>query len=408
MPLKNKITIIVKKHWGHLLALLTHSLKDLDLAEDSLQEALESALKHWQKNGIPQNPHAWLFTTAKHKALDRIRRTNNFQNKKDEYQRLLNLNESVKEDDFSIPDERLRLIFTCCHPVLAELTSVALTLRLLGGLTTAEIASAYLINTPTMAQRIVRGKRKIKKANIPYVIPEKDDFQRRLATVLRVIYLIFNEGYSASNSQKLIRHTFCFEAIRLGKILFKLCPQDAEVKGLLSLMLLHDSRTKARYNNQGNFISLENQDRMLWNKGQIKQGIILLHSALKQKHTGSYQIQAAISALHCEASSFKETDWHQIVLLYDELLKTNPSPIVKLNQLMAQSHLVSVQQVLNQLDDIEDELINYHPFYVVKAELLVKARRYEEAKVNFHKAITNCHNSSIKKYLAIQLGRLGG
>ncbi len=399
------LNTIIKNHWGQIVALLSNYLQDLDLAEDAMQDALESALIHWQKNGVPNNPQAWLFTTAKHKALDKIRRAQNFSCKQQQYQQLLELDTQTdtKEDDFAIPDERLRLIFTCCHPAIDSSVSVALTLRLLGGLTTQEIAKAFLLKTETMAQRMVRGKRKIKQAGIAYKIPEKEDFPQRLDAVLKVLYLIFNEGYAASCGDKPIRHKLCDEAIRLTQILFKICPQEAEVKGLLALMLLHDSRKKVRYNQQGEFVPLEQQDRNLWNKDQIEQGIQLVQSALKQKQLGSYQIQAAISALHCEASDFEETDWHQIVLLYDELLKINPSAIIKLNQLMALSHIASVQQVLNQLSFIDDELLKYHPFYVVKAELLVKVKQYDKAKTCFKKAITLCHNTTIKNHLSKKL-----
>ncbi len=399
----NSFNSIIKKNWGRIIALLSNYLYDLDLAEDAMQDALESALIHWRKNGIPENPQAWLLTTAKHKALDKIRRARNFESKKKDYLRLLQLNESSNKEDFFIADERLRLIFTCCHPALAKSTSVALTLRLLGGLTTQEIASAYLVSTQAMAQRIVRGKRKIKKAGISYVLPEKDNFQLRLGRVLTVIYLIFNEGYCAANNTKLIRQCLCVEAIRLGKILLNLCPQESEVKGLLSLMLLHDSRVKARFNSQGDFISLEKQDRSRWNKLQIKQGTKLLKSALGQKSIGSYQIQAAISALHCEASSFKKTDWHQIVLLYEELLKITPSSIIKLNQLMAKSHIAPAQDVLKELNELEEQLLKYHPFYVAKAELLVILKKPDEAYPQIKKALRLCQNSTIKSHLESKL-----
>ena len=391
---------IIKHHWGHIIALLANYLNDLQLAEDVMQDAIESALIHWPKNDIPKNPQAWLFTTAKHKALDRLRRGKNFSKKITEYQHLLSFNttDNLTEDTFTIPDERLRLIFTCCHPSLNSSTSVALTLRLLGGLTTSEIAKAYLLNKETMAQRLVRGKRKIKQAKIPYTIPEKHDFSNRLNNVLIVLYLIFNEGYAASTGESFIRHNLCDEALRLTRILFNLCPNETEIGGLLALMLLHDSRKQARSNEQGEFISLEYQNRNLWDKVKVKQGLSLIQTVLKKKKIGSYQLQATISAIHTEAKDYHSTNWHEIVLVYDELLKLEPTNVIRLNRLVALSELKCDNQLLDDLDKLKNSLSSYQPFYVVKASLLEKLGQFEKAIYYYKKAIELTANRDSKNY----------
>ena len=320
IKLEQDIHKFVRKEWGSTLAYLVKILKDINLAEDSLQDALESALKHWRKNGIPKYPKSWLIKTARHKAIDRLRRLQNFDDKQQQYVDLLELNYSdgLKEDQYYVSDERLRLIFTCCHPTLDKHISVALTLQLLGGLTTNEIARAFLIKKETLAQRLVRGKRKIKQAGIPYIVPDKDTFGQRLSTVLMVLYLIFNEGYSSSSGKNHVRIELCHEAIRLCRILLSLCPNEPEVKALLALMLLHDSRRPARHNEKGDFIPLETQDRCLWLSKQKNEGLKLIESALKQREIGSYQLQASISAVHMEAKDYTSTNWKEIVLIYDE------------------------------------------------------------------------------------------
>jgi len=401
----NNLHSIVKLYWGQLLALLIQILKDVELSEDALQDALESAFIHWNKNGIPQNPKAWLLATAKHKAIDRIRRSKNFEEKKIQYQQLLDIqtDTGIKEDEFTIPDERLRLIFTCCHPALNTNISVALTLQLLGGLTTLEIANAYLVKKDTMAQRIVRGKRKIKQAGIPYNIPEKLDFDQRLGTVLKVLYLIFNEGYSASNGDIPIRQSLCNEAIRLTQVLLNLCNNEPEIKGLLALMLLHDSRKATRFNESDEFIPLENQNRSMWNIQQIEQGVSLVQSALKQKKIGTYQLQAAISAIHAESDDYQSTNWHEITLIYDEILKINASDVVRLNQLVALSQIKPVNELIKPLDSLENSLVTYQPFYAVKADFLNKLNNKEKAKIYYQKAIDLCENQKIKHYLEKKL-----
>lgn len=400
-PINFEVAIhkIVREEWGYLLSSLIKSLRDIHLAEDVLQDAVEAAIVKWQKNGVPNFPKAWLLTVAKRKAIDRIRRDNNFQQKKEEYIALLEEDDAPREDEFTVPDERLRLIFTCCHPALNHSTSVALTLQLLGGLTTAEISRAFLTTKETMGQRLVRGKRKIKQTAIPYTVPEKEIFAERLDAVLSVLYLIFNEGYSATSGDHHIRAELCQEAIRLLRILNSLCPEEAEVEALLALTLLHDSRRKARFNVSGDFVSLENQNRKIWDKEKIKEGLLLVESALKKRKIGSYQIQAAISAAHTEASSYKETNWSEIVLLYDELYKLTPTPVVKLNKLVALSYLEPIAAVLKALSTLEDELISYQPFYATKADFLTKAGDFEQAKRCYLEAIKLSGNEKEREFL---------
>ena len=397
---------IVRQEWGYLLSSLINSLHDFHLAEDALQDAVEAALIHWCKDGLPKVPNAWLLKTAKRKAIDRLRRANVFQTKKNDYQSLLEQDNTTKEDEFTVPDERLRLIFTCCHPALDHKISVALTLQLLGGLSTAEIARAFLVKTETMAQRLVRGKRKIKQAAIPYIIPEKEFFAERLDAVLSVIYLIFNEGYSATSGKNHIRAELCREAIRLGRILYILCPEEAEVKALLALMLLHDSRRTARFNKKGDLIPLEGQDRTLWRSSHIKEGLLLVENALKQGKIGSYQIQAAISAIHSEASSHAQTNWREIVLLYDELYKIIPTPVVQLNRLVSLSYVTSVEDILKELYSLEEIFKDYQPFYAVKADFLKRANDFNGAKQSYIKAIKLSGNLKEKEFLERRLASL--
>lgn len=396
---------IIREEWGYLISTLYKFLNDFDLAEDSLQDAVETALSKWRSDGVPKSPKGWLLVAAKRKAIDRVRRDTNFKNKQADYKLLFADEGELQENQFTVPDERLRLIFTCCHPALDSGVSIALTLRLLGGLSTGEIAKAFLVSKEAMAQRLVRGKRKIRHAAIPYVIPEKDQFPQRLSAVLSVLYLIFNEGYSASSGEKHVRGELCNEAIRLTRVLFGLCPREPEVLALLALMLLHNSRKSARFDGSGKFVSLEDQDRSRWNRKMIEEGEVLLEAALKLGNVGPYQLQAAVSAVHAQALEYKGTDWQEIVLLYDRLYQLKPSPVVDLNRIVARSNFTSAKAEIEALNRLENELVNYQPFYAAKADFLSRMGKADEALSYFEKAITLSGNETEKEFLQKKISR---
>jgi RNA polymerase sigma-70 factor, ECF subfamily len=322
---------------GRILSTLIGLLGDFDLAEEMLQEAYATAIQKWPADGVPANPRAWLVSTARNKAIDRLRRDRCFDTKRDEIARYAESTVQPDTDatDEMFPDDRLRLIFTCCHPALPTEAQVALTLQTVCGVTTEEISRAFLIPLATMAQRLVRAKRKIRDAGIPYRIPSQDDLRDRLEAVLLVVYLIFNEGYLASRGDALIRRELCAEAIRLGRVLCQLLPQQPEAQALLALMLLHDSRRDARVSSQGELVLLEEQDRSLWHREQIKEGTGLTESALRSGAAGAYAVQASIAALHANAKTPMDTDWRQIAGLYDILLRDNPSPVIEVNRAVA-------------------------------------------------------------------------
>ena len=394
---------IMREDWGYLLSSLLVIYNDINLVEDVLQDAVEMALIKWRKDGLPKSTTGWIFTVAKRKAIDRLRRDQNFNSKHKDFLIEIESEEDTKEYEYAIPDERLRLIFTCCHPALDHKISVALTLQLLGGLSTDEIARAFLVKKETMAQRLVRGKRKIKQTAIPYIIPEKDVFHKRLSAVLSVIYLIFNEGYSASSGKDHIRADLSNEAIRLARILNELCPYEPEVMALLALTLLHDSRRKSRFTSDGAFVSLEDQNRTLWDQPKIKEGCSLIERALKTEKTGTYQIQAAISAVHSQSKSYASTDWQQIVLLYDELLKLMPTSVVKLNRVVAASNLLTIDETINAIDQLENEFKSYQPFYAAKAEFYLRAGNNDIAKRSYQRAIKLSGNEREKEFLLKKL-----
>ena len=395
----------VHAEWGRLLASLIKTLRDFELAEDCLQEALVAALEHWGKNGMPASPAGWLLQVARRKAIDRIRRSKNFDRKQSEYAYLLELeNEPACDmENHEIPDERLRLIFTCCHPALDEKSRIALTLRTLGGLKTPEIASAFLDKEEAMAQRLVRAKRKIKIAGIAYKIPEQEDWDERLSSVLNVLYLVFNEGYSASDGEDQIRADLCEEAIRLASAINDLKPQEPEIMGLLALMLLHDSRRAARVSVEAVFPSLEDQDRSLWNNEKIGQGRLLIREALKLGRVGPFQIQAAISAIHSEAETYGQTNWQEITLLYDLLYKMQENPVVLLNKAVAVSYAQSPHDALKILEEIEKYLSQYQPFHAAKADFLRRCEMPVEAAEAYVAAIVLTENSSEKAFLEARL-----
>ena len=377
-----------------MLAALMGYVRDFDLAEDMLQDAFVAALQHWPVDGTPLKPGAWLLQTARRKAIDRFRRDANFESKRAELGIMIKHEQQVQleeEDnmDEGIPDERLRLIFTCCHPALEEPARVALTLRTLGGLTTSEIARAFLVPETTLAQRLVRAKRKIKAANIPYIVPPPHLWSERLDSVLSVIYLIFNEGYAATSGRELTRADLCREAIRLGRILFRLAPQESEAAGLLALMLLHDSRQSSRIDKAGNLVTLEHQNRSLWNREQIDAGVRLLREALELRCLGPFQIQAAISAVHAQAENYNATDWNEITLLYGKLYELQPSPVIKLNAAVAMSFAQGAAAGLAALTEMEEQgvLEHYQPYHAARADLFRRAGLNEDSAAAYRQAL---------------------
>jgi len=402
----------IRTEWGRILAALTKSLGDLQLAEDCLQDAVESALNHWQKNGLPDSPVAWLIQTARRKAIDRFRRDSNFNAKQAEIAHLIELDamdnsrDGSERENETIPDERLRMMFTCCHPAIEEKSRIALTLRTLGGLTTEEIASAYLDKTDAMAARLTRAKKKIALAGIPYEIPDKSRIAERLHSVLSVIYLIYNEGYSASNGDVLIRRELTDEALRLARMVCDLLPDEPEVKGLVALILLHESRRKVRTDAEGNLVPLEMQNRKNWDSARISEGTGLLKSALAMGRIGPYQLQAAISACHAEAISWADTDWPQIASLYELLLAIQPSPVIALNHAYALSHTRGVGEALERLSRLQTDLAGYQPFHAAKADMLERSGRKDEAKAAYGRAIELSQNTAEREFLETKLARI--
>ncbi len=405
-----EIERIVREEWARVLAILVGYLRDFELAEDVLQEALLSALKAWPNQGVPRAPDAWLLQTAKRKAIDHFRRLNNFETKLNEYEILLGLEQHVDSDgmDDALPDERLNLMFTCCHPALPKAARVALTLKALGGLSTLEIARAFLVSEKTMAQRIVRAKRKITATKIPYNVPDTEVFAERFNSVLLVIYFIYNEGYAATSGKKQVRTDLCLEAIRLARILVLLMPDEMEVRGLLALLLLHDSRRPARSVKAGEFISLEHQDRCVWSQPQIAEAAKILKNALSQKSIGPYQVQAAISAVHSEARTFATTNWEEITLLYARLYELQPSPVVLINASVALSYAKSAEAGLRAIEQLEQEpgLENYQPYFAAKADLLHRSGHFDKAIVAYRRAIELTQNEAEQKFLNQHLERL--
>jgi len=402
--LESTINRIIREEWGRILAALVSSVGNLQLAEDFLQDAVEAALVDWSKNGLPDSPAAWLISTARRKAIDRFRRDAHFAKLQPELSYLLDLqNTGENEEDNleAIPDKRLELIFTCCHPALDNKSRIALTLRTLGGLTTNEIARAFLDKPQTMAQRLVRAKKKIAAAVIPYEVPGLGVLPDRIQAVIAVLYFIFNEGYSASSGHQVARGDLADEAIRLARIALEILPEETEVAGLLSLMLIHDSRRLSRQSDSGDIISLENQNRSAWDSSKISEGIQLLKATLKKQRVGTYQLQAAISALHAEAATWQDTDWPQITALYTLLYDLQPSPVVQVNRAMALSYSDSPRAALAMLDKIStaDTLDDYQPYFAARADVLLRCTHYDEAIVCFDQAIELAGNDAEKQFL---------
>ena len=399
---------VVRQEWGRLVSSLIKTLRDFQLAEDSLQDAIESAVEHWSRNGAPRVPAAWLLQTARRKAIDRLRRDANFRRKEPEIARLLALDSetTLEPDEMHIPDERLSLIFTCCHPALDEKSRVALTLRTIGGLTTGEIARAFLDSETTMAQRLVRAKQKIKLAGIPYQVPEAADLPERTYAVLNVIYLVFNEGYAATYGSDLIRLSLCDEAIRLARVIVQLRPDLGEAKGLLALMLLSAARMPARSDEQGHLVPLDEQNRSLWDAAKIAEGTAIISVSLTPQTLGPFLIQAAISAVHCEAASHEQTDWQQIVSLYDVLQRLTPNPVIRLNRAIALAFAESSFDVLDEMTRLEPDLVTYQPYHAGLADILRRAGQTPAAITAYKKAIALSTNTSERAFLEKRLGAL--
>ncbi len=402
---RRRLDEVYRTESRRILATLIRLLGDFDTAEDAMHEAFGIAAEKWRDEGVPGNPRAWLVSTGRFKAIDQIRRRSKFETSFEPLEEQLSYTAADESsDDEGFEDDRLRLIFTCCHPALAPEARVALTLREVCGLTTEEIAHAFLTNPPTLAQRIVRAKTKIRDAKIPYQVPAKGELSDRLDAVLQVVYLIFNEGYSASSGESLTRPDLSLEAIRLGRLLMELLPEP-EVMGLLALMLLNESRRPARTTPGGDIVLLEDQDRSLWDKGMIDEGVTLVEKALSTRRFGVYTIQAAISAVHADTPDPASTDWAEIVGLYDNLLTINPSPVVELNRAVAVAMRDGPEAGLDLVDGImaRGELADYHLAHSARAELCRRLGRNEQAKASYERALSLAKQEPEKRFLQKRL-----
>jgi RNA polymerase sigma-70 factor (ECF subfamily) len=401
---------VFREDGGRLTASLIRVFGDFDIAEDALQEAVATALRRWEADGVPSNPSGWLFTTARRVGLDRVRRDANLLRK---LQLLGAEPHSFSQEsdadmpESSIEDDRLRLIFICCHPALAAEARVALTLRTLCGLSTTEIARAFLVPEATMAQRLVRAKQKIRAAGIPYAVPPDHELPGRMESVLSVVYLIFNEGYAATSSDALVRRELCAEAIRLARLIVQLMPDEPEALGLLALVLLHDSRRNARQNAAGELVLLNEQDRSQWDRAEIREGLDMLDRALSRDCAGAYQLQAAIVAVHAQAVSAEATDWAQIAQLYGRLTEIQSSPVVELNRAAAIAMSEGPAAGLAHMAPLAERLDTYQPFHATRAELLRRIGRDEEAASAYGRAIELSTNAAERGFLERQLAALG-
>ncbi|MEG4233576.1 RNA polymerase sigma factor [Microcoleus sp. Pol11C3] len=405
--IRQQVDAVYRSESRRVLATLIRLLGDFDRAQEAMHEAFAAAVAQWPRDGIPANPRSWLVSTGRFKAIDTIRRRARFDTHLAELAQQLDPSDTTIEDDEDVEDDRLRLIFTCCHPALSPEAQVALTLREVCGLSTEEIASAFLIPPPTLAQRIVRAKAKIRSARIPYQVPSKTDLPDRLDTVLQTIYLVFNEGYAASSGRSLTRADLAGEAIRLGRLVMELLP-DSEVIGLLALMLLQESRRTARTSSTGDLILLQDQDRSLWNQAQISEGRLLVQQSLSSGRFGSYTLQAAISAVHSEAQSAAATDWAQIVGLYDLLVQLEPSPVVALNRAVAVAMRDGPLAGLQSIDQIlaRGDLADYHLAHSARADLCRRLGRTADARESYQKALAIVKQEPERRFLEKRLREL--
>ena len=408
-PAERAITRAHRDEWARVVAGLARRFGDLDLAEDAASEAFVVAVERWPRDGVPPNPGAWLTTTATRKAIDRLRRESR---RDDKHQAAWMLADDTPPEPVGpVEDDRLRLVFICCHPALTMEARVALTLRLLGGLTVAEIAHAFLVPETTMAQRITRAKAKIKAAHIRYEVPSAIDIQERLSGVLAVVYLVFNEGYLATGGDDPVRADLTDEAIRLGRLLRTLLPEEGEVTGLLALMLLSDARRAARVSRSGELVTLDEQDRGAWNRAMITEGHALVHERIAAVAAGAirpgrYQLLAAINTVHTDAPSARDTDWSQIVALYDRLIAIDPSPIVRLNRAIAIAELDGPDVALAELDRIDEALQSYHTYHAARADLLRRVGRSNDSRTAYDHAIRLAGNPAERAYLTRRRGQL--
>jgi RNA polymerase sigma-70 factor, ECF subfamily len=411
-PVSAEVSRAFRDERAIVLATLIRQVGDFQLAEDAVQDAFEAAVTVWRRDGVPANPGAWITTAARRRAIDRLRRNRSVADRAERLAELTRLDaqheEPTMEDESTIVDDRLRLVFTCCHPALEMPARVALTLRALGGMTTGEIARAFLVAEPTMGKRIVRAKRKIADARIPYRVPADEELPERLRGVLRVVYLIFNEGYAATEGDRLVREELCDEAIRLGELLCRLMPDDAEVWGLSALMLLHDARRAARVDPSGHYVALDAQDRSLWDQDRIGEGLARLERAVRLRRPGEYQLQAAITALQIQAPDAEATDWAQIAELYGALGRLNPSPVVELNRAVAVGLASGPAAGLELLEPLlgDPALERYQPLHAAHAELLSRAGDTEGAARAYERAIALTANAVERAELERRVGAL--